>query len=58
MVGQLHRPPTTYRNQKILQEKFKGFLVNGAESSVGKTESCTQKYQGSIHTYPRKEMQR
>lgn len=44
MVGQPQRSPATYRNQKILQEQFKGFLVNGAESSVGNSENCTQKY--------------
>lgn len=32
MVGQPQRCPTTYRNKKILQEQFKGFLVNGAET--------------------------
>lgn len=54
MVGQPHRPPTTYKNQTILQEEFKAFLVNRAESSAGKSKSCMQKYQGSIPTYPRK----
>lgn len=54
MVGQPQRSPATYRNQKILQERFKGFLVNGAESSAGNSENCTQKYQGRIHIQGRK----